>query len=301
MRPDPARRARPLPRPLMRTLVLGAVLAAAPLAAHAEGKLKAGYTLSVAGVEVGRANVLVEASDTTYQIAGTGRITGIARALSAGKGSAAARGALGVSRANPTVFAMSAEADGKPESIRLGIVGNVAKDVEVKPEPKPMPDRIEVTEAHLANIIDPMSGAFVYVPGTTDMMSAAACDRTVPVYDGRQRYDVTLSYLRTEQVKAGKTYNGKAVVCRVSYAPVAGHRPTRSTVKYMMENKDMYVWLVPISGTRIMAPFRISIATQIGTAVLDATSFETGPQAEAKDKDKSEAKDKATPAGTPKP
>ncbi|GGF81421.1 hypothetical protein GCM10007301_46960 [Azorhizobium oxalatiphilum] len=286
MRPRPAS-----PASFAVRAALTAVLAALPLAAaRADGKLTARYTLSVAGVEVGRANIAVEATDTTYQIAGTGRVSGIARALSSGKGSAAAKGAFSVSKVNPSVFAMSAEADGKPESIRLGIVGNVAKEVEVEPKPKPMPDRIEVTDAHLANVVDPMSGAFVYVPGTVDMASAAACDRTIPVFDGRQRYDVTLSYLRTEQVKAGKTYAGPAVVCRASYFPVAGHRPTRSTVKYMTENKEMFVWLVPIAGTRMMAPFKVSIATMIGTAVLEASSFET------------EAKGKTVPVNAaPKP
>lgn len=269
---------------------LGTAVAACPLAmARADGKLSAKYTLTVAGVEIGRATIAVDASDTAYQIAGTGKVTGILRAVSAGKGSAAAKGGIGVAKVSPQVFALSAEADGKPESVRLGIIGGAAKEVEVEPPVKPLPDRVEITEAHLANIMDPMSGAFVYVPGTVDPISAAACDRTIPVFDGRQRYDVALSFLRVEQVKAGKTYSGPAVVCRASYFPVAGHRPTRSTVKYMMENKEMFVWLVPITGTRLMAPFKVSIATMIGTALLEATSFET------------EAKDKAVPVSAPKP
>ncbi len=257
--------------------------------AWADGRLSAKYSLSVAGVEVGRASIAVDVSDTAYQVAGTGKITGIMRALSSGKGSAAAKGAITVNKLAPQIYALSAEADGKAESVRLAMVGGTAKEVEVEPPIKPLPDRVEVTEAHLANIMDPVSGAFIYVPGTVDLMSAAACDRSIPVFDGRQRYDVSLSFLRVEQVKAGKTYSGPAVVCRAGYTPVAGHRPTRSTVKYMMENKEMYVWLVPIAGTRMLAPFRVSIATMIGTATLEATSFET------------EMKDKAVPISTPKP
>ncbi len=46
------------------------------------------------------------------------------------------------------------------------MAGGAAKEVDVEPPIKPLPDRVEVTEAHLANIMDPVSGAFVYVPGT---------------------------------------------------------------------------------------------------------------------------------------
>lgn len=266
-----------------------ALVAAAFEPAWAEGRLTAKYSLTVAGVEIGRASIAVDAGDTSYQVVGSGKVTGIMRAVSAGKGSAAAKGAITVNKLAPQIYAMSAEADGKAESVRLAMVGGAAKEVDVEPPIKPLPDRVEVTEAHLANIMDPVSGAFIYVPGTADLLSAAACDRSIPVFDGRQRYDVSLTFLRIEQVKAGKTYAGPAVVCRAGYAPVSGHRPTRSTVKYMMENKDMYVWLVPIAGTRLLAPFRVSIATMIGTAVLEATSFETQP------------KDKAVPISAPKP
>lgn len=287
-------RIHPVVMPRLRRLATGIALGSTMVAAsiggaRAEGKLTAKYSLTVAGVEIGRASIAVDAGDTSYQVVGTGKVTGIMRAVSAGKGSAAAKGAITVNKLSPQIYAMSAEADGKAESVRLAMAGGTAKEVEVEPPIKPLPDRVEVTEAHLVNIMDPVSGAFVYVPGTADLLSAAACDRAIPIFDGRQRYDVSLTYLRIDQVKAGKTYAGPAVVCRAGYAPVAGHRPTRSTVKYMMENKDMYVWLVPIAGTRLLAPFRVSIATMIGTATLEATSFET------------QAKDKAVPISTPKP
>jgi hypothetical protein len=35
----------------------------------------------------------------------------------------------------------------------------------------------------------------------------------------------------------------------------------------------MELWLAPIAGTRIMAPFRLSIPTPVGVGVLEATQF----------------------------
>lgn len=259
-----------------RPLAVGAcALAGFAAPALADGMLTAKYALSIGGIEIGRANLVVQATDTTFEAAGTGRVSGIARAISSGKGSVAARGAMSGPRPAPTVFAVNTDADGKKESIRMTFAGTTVKDLDLDPPPKPLPDRIELTDAHRTNIIDPLSGAFVVVPAGKDMVSEAACGRPIPIFDGRQRFDVTLSFLRVEDVKAEKGYDGPAVVCRVGYEPVAGHRPTRSTVKYMQANKEMFVWLVPIPGTRLMAPFKVSIATLIGTAVLEAQSFES--------------------------
>ncbi|MDE1568747.1 DUF3108 domain-containing protein [Aquabacter sediminis] len=269
--------------------LLGSGLLASVSPAAADGQLEAKYALSLAGIEVGRAEVTVNATDAGYDILGTGRVTGVLRAVSSGKGSVAARGGMAAGKSVPRLFVVSARADGKDELIKFAITDNVVKDLDVSPPPKPYPDRIEITDAHLLNVTDPLTGAFVSVPGKADMLSAAACDRTVPVFDGRQRYDIVLSFDRVEDVKIEKGFAGKAVVCQVRYVPVAGHRPTRSTVKYMQENKDMSVWLVPIAGTRLMAPFKVQVATLVGTVLFEATSFKT------------EAKEKTIPVNSPKP
>ncbi|MFG1401463.1 DUF3108 domain-containing protein [Xanthobacter sediminis] len=274
------------PRPLRGPLAAALLVCATP--ALADGRLDAKYVLSVGGVELGRASVVLEAGNEAYEISGSGRITGVLRAVSSGKGVVAARGMLTPGKMVPRLYALNAEADGKKEGARLAMAGGAVAEMEVEPPLKPLPDRVPVTNETLQNIIDPMSGAFVYVPPPANPLSAAACERAVPVFDGRQRYDIVLTYLRTEQVKASG-YKGQAVVCGVRYKPVAGHRPTRYTVQYMEDNKDMFVWLVPIEGTRLMAPFKVSVATMIGTAVFQATSFEA------------KAKDAPVPASAQKP
>lgn len=285
----PSRR---LVRPTVTTMIDAAYVLRAPRAflaaaallgvqpALADGRLDAKYVLSIGGVELGRASVVLQAGADSYEISGSGRITGVMRAVSSGKGVVAARGVLTPGKMVPRVYALNAEADGKKEGARLAMAGGSVAEMEVDPPLHPAPDRIPVTNTTLQDIIDPMSGAFVYVPEPTEPLSAAACERAIPVFDGRQRYDIVLNYLRTEQVKVSG-YNGKAVVCGVRYKPVAGHRPTRYTVQYMQDNKDMFVWLVPIAGTRLMAPFKVSVATMIGTALFQATSFEAKPATSA--------------------
>jgi hypothetical protein len=67
------------------------------------------------------------------------------------------------------------------------------------------------------------------------------------------------------------------VVCAVYFVPIAGHVPERSTIKYLIEQRDMEMWLAPIAGTRLMVPYRASIPTPIGLGVLQATQFVSIP------------------------
>jgi hypothetical protein len=59
----------------------------------------------------------------------------------------------------------------------------------------------------------------------------------------------------------------------VTYQPLAGHRPDRAAIRQLTQTRDLDIWFAPIAGTRVLAPFRISIPTTIGTAVLQATQF----------------------------
>jgi hypothetical protein len=42
-----------------------------------------------------------------------------------------------------------------------------------------------------------------------------------------------------------------------------------------MEATDMEAWMAPIAGTRVLAPFRITLPTPLGPALLEADQFVT--------------------------
>jgi hypothetical protein len=74
-------------------------------------------------------------------------------------------------------------------------------------------------------------------------------------------------------VKA-KGYAGPAVVCAVAFKAIAGHRVGSALVKYLGGGRDIELALAPIAGTRVLAPFRLSIANMLGNIVVEATTFE---------------------------
>jgi hypothetical protein len=59
----------------------------------------------------------------------------------------------------------------------------------------------------------------------------------------------------------------------VLYTPIAGHRPERPAIKYLIAQRDMEMWLAPITGTRVLVPFRFSVPTPFGLGTLQATYF----------------------------
>lgn len=246
--------------------------------AMADGKLEARYRMSLGGLELGRAAYLVEIDDAAYTASGSGRLTGVVQAVSSGKGTVGARGMVERGALAPRSFAMEAQTDKKAEGVRLVInAAATVTDVKVEPPVPPADDRVPITDKDKKGVFDPISATLIMVPGTDNPVSAKACDRVLAIFDGRARYDLELSYERIEPVKAEKGYAGPAVVCRIAYKPISGHKPSRSGVKYMMNNKEMFIWLAPIAGTRVLAPFKASVATAIGVAEMQATSFMTQP------------------------
>lgn len=266
----------------MKRVCLAAVMAFAGAGATitgalADGRLEARYRMSLGGLELGKAALMVEVDDRSYIASGSGRLTGVVQAVSPGKGTAGARGSVERGALAPRSFAMEAVSDKKSEAIRLVMNGSAVTDMRVEPPVFPSPDRVPIADKDKKGVFDPMTAALIMVPGGADPLSPKACERVLSIFDGRQRYDLALSYERTENVKAEKGYAGPAVVCRVAYRPVAGHKPDRTAVKYMMRNKDIYVWLAPVAGTRMLVPFRASVSTAIGIAELQAEAFETEP------------------------
>ena len=41
----------------------------------------------------------------------------------------------------------------------------------------------------------------------------------------------------------------------------------------MADNKDMIVWLAPVPNVRVVVPYRVSLMTMAGTAVIEASEL----------------------------
>jgi hypothetical protein len=251
-----------------------ALFALAPLPAAAQGKLEAHYEASLAGIAVGRGTWGIEIGDDYYSASAQGATAGLLKAVSGGTGTGSAQGRIvnGVLVPQSYVATISSK---KSETIRISLANGNVKDFSIEPEPPVDPDRILVTSEHKKGVVDPMTSSLVRVPGNGELLGPDACRGGSSIFDGRLRYDLKLDFKRMETVRADKGYHGPAVVCAVYFTPVAGYIPDRPVIKYLAGERRMEIVLVPIAGTRILVPFRMTIPTPFGPAVLEATQFNT--------------------------
>ena len=196
--------------------------------AHAQGQARRALRRVAGGCRrSARASWVIDISDDQYTAAASGATTGLLRVFASGQGSGAARGYVSSGRLIPSAYASSVTADTKTEELRITLAGGNVKDYAVESaDLRPIPDRIPVTDAHRRGVTDPdVSSALARVAGTGNPVSPEACNRTLPVFDGRLRYDVKLAYKRMENVKADKGYEGPVVVCAMYFTPISGYIP----------------------------------------------------------------------------
>lgn len=265
------------------------VFAAAALAAaladgtgtevRAQGRLDARYTVSLAGLPVGKGAWVVDIGDDHFTAAASGSTAGLVQVIASGHGQSAARGSIVGGQLVPASYVSSITTDKKYDDVRMVIVGGNVKDFAVEPPSMPTPDRVPLTDAHRRGVIDPMTGSLFRVPGNGNPLSPEACPRKLSVFDGRMRYDLNLTFKRMENVKAETGYHGPSVVCSVIFHPVAGHIPDRAAIKYLADLRSIEIWLAPIAGTRVLVPYRVTVPTPIGVGVMQATQFVSVPQA----------------------
>ena len=257
-----------------------AVARPAPAPAVEPTPLHLRYDVALIGLPIGTATVDGTVGAKDYKLSGTGKLTGIAGVLVDTKGAVTSTGNLKDGRVIPSGFAATA---GTPQyllTIRMAEEKNAATQVDINPAYVQTPDRIPITPADKHNIIDPMSSFIMPVPGTGELLGPAACDRTLPLFDGGVRFNINLSFKRLQQVTT-PAYTGPVAVCGARYQPISGYRPDRPVNKFMIDNKDMEVWLAPVGNTRFVYPHHVAVMSMIGMVTIDASEAFVGAPVKA--------------------
>jgi len=246
--------------------------------ACAQGRVEAAYRATLAGIPIGSGSWIIDIGPKHYAGAATGRASGLMRMLVSGEGSSTVRGTVKQGRLIPAAFAANIHSY-ETYDTRMEMSGGNVKALKNDPPVTESPDRVPLADTHRRGVLDPMTALMIAVPGTGEVVSDEACRAKLPIFDGRQRFDLALSFKRMEDVETEKGYRGPAVVCTASYVPIAGHRPGRYVIRYLQETRDIEIWLAPIAGTRVLIPYRVSIPTLFGNAILQAAQFESEAQA----------------------
>ena len=234
--------------------------------------LEIDYRISLLDIGVGVAQAEGDFGGGQYRLMIKARATGMAGWLTGTAAEAFSMGSAMGSRVTPSTHGLDFSGQKNSFSLRMGLVGGAVTQVKIDPPLIPRDDRVPVEEAHRRGVIDPVGATIFLQSQRSTTPDPAVCNRTVPVFDGVGRFEISLSYKETKPLKI-VGYNGPVLVCAVRYTPVSGHRLNRPAVEFMRENKDIEVWLAPVPGTRALVPLRIFVKTMIGGLEIEATRF----------------------------
>jgi len=256
---------------LARILVAVASVSLAASMAAAE-TLKARYSVSLIGLHIGEIGVETRIEPANYKVNLNAHLTGVASWIAHLRMALASSGQIRGGEILPSAYATTSANDTMTRTLRMSLNAGTVRAVDISPPFMDYDGRVPVTAANKHNILDPMSALIMAVPAGRALVGPAACDRTIPIYDGVVRFDLRMSYVETRDVSAAG-YSGPVSVCAVRYRPIAGHKIDSQSTKFMAENRDIEVWLAPIEPAHVVVPFRVGLKTLAGYTEVEAIEF----------------------------
>ncbi|MCG5239258.1 DUF3108 domain-containing protein [Azospirillum doebereinerae] len=237
--------------------------------------VSATYRVHVGGVAVLDVAATLEMTGVAYKMEVKAQTDGFLGRMFPWQTVSRSEGAVRPDRLVPARHSQSSVFRGKPRSVTLEYdgQGNVAATVLPPPEED---DREPVPDAQKRGAYDPLSG---FLAVLTAAARGEACTRSLPVYDGRRRYDMIFEDVGPRLVGASRysVFAGAARQCRVSYRPVAGYGKNPPSGAFWRresgpsERPPADLWLAPVVPGEPPLPVRLETESDLGAVVIHLT------------------------------
>jgi hypothetical protein len=244
---------------------LGAERVAAAPADGWPASVRALYDVNFNGFNIGTFEFESQAESQSYTLVANAQLSVLLGAFQ-WAGATRSFGLIENQAPKPAAFSFDYKSSARVGSMKVGFSDGTVTDVVHKP-PAPMkPGSVPLREHHLKNVLDPLSAILVIARGSN---KAHPCDRRLPIFDGKERFDLLLSY--KGQIKVAEQQpSGQpdiAYVCRVRYLPIAGHKVDSETT-FMASSDAIEVALRPVPSANVFIPYQITIPTLVGSATI---------------------------------
>ncbi len=227
------------------------------------------YRIEFNGFDVGSFEFNSNVSGPNYTLTGDAQLSAL---LGAFRWQAQTRtaGTLSADIPKPAGYTFDFAGTGKSGALKMGFTGDGISSVSHVPPSNPMAGTVAVREQHLKGVLDPLSA----VMALSRTEATNPCARRLAVFDGKQRFDLALSFKRQERIAETRPTGQPSVayVCKVRYVPIAGHRATDET-RAMAASDDIEISLRPVPSANLFVPHEINIPTGAGMARLIAQSI----------------------------
>jgi hypothetical protein len=225
-------------------------------------RVDAVYRIAWNGMELGNFVFSSSVKNGEYTLRGDTKLSAVLGAFQ-WSGFTQSLGKVASGKPQPAAYAFSFEGSSKSGRIDMRFRKRAVTKVTSVPPIEPSPGRVPVTEAQLQGVLDPLSAVMaVTAPIGGKVAGINPCKRRIPVFDGKQRFDLVFTYLRSEKLNGADAY-----VCKVKYVPVSGHKMNKET-KYMASTNGIEIWLIPVVEANIFVPYYVTLPTPVGAATI---------------------------------
>jgi hypothetical protein len=233
-------------------------------AADWPANVRAVYDINFNGFNVGAFEFRSQSEEESYTLTGNAQLSLLLGAFT-WMGETRAFGLIANHMPQPAAFAFDFKANSKVGSTKMDFADGIVADVKHSPPPVPKPGTVPLRQQHLKGVLDPLSAIMVVARGS----NPNPCDRRLPIFDGKERFDLVLSYKGQMKVNEQQPSGQPAIahVCRVKYQPIAGHKVDTEN-SFMATTDAIEVALRPIPSANVLIPYQITIPTLVGYATL---------------------------------
>ena len=224
------------------------------------------YDISFAGFHVGTFDFRSSVNSQQYSLAGEANISAVFGAFE-WMGRTRSYGIAGSKKPNPKDYAFDYHSNADKGSVRIAFMrGHIIRS-DVSPYKPYTNQYIPLRREHMRNVYDPISAVMALTRSASD----DPCQQKLPIFDGKQRFDLVLSPMGRKQIReeGPSGLPELAYVCKVQYVPIGGYKPDSQT-DYMVKNQGMRIVLRAVPSAKLFIPYEVRIPTIAGEALLSS-------------------------------
>jgi Protein of unknown function (DUF3108) len=231
------------------------------------------YHINWLGTHIGDFKIRSSITNRQYSLQANADISVFFGAVS-WQGVTSSHGLMTANGPVPQAYSFRYSTNDRHEAIELRFQQRMVQDILINPPQHPGSRNVPITAADLQNVVDPLSAIILLSQARLSRNNGDACSKRLPIFDGKIRYDLVLSLKGTRSISPTGRLHGTAYVCRVSYVPIAGHKPSKQGGDYAAGNTGIEVWLVPLPEAGLLVPYYIHVPTPAGTASMVTARFD---------------------------
>jgi len=232
-------------------------------------QVRAVYASSVLMLKVGEVTLEAEFGPDRYRASSFVEAAGLAALFTDFDIRAEVEGRRGAGGTRPDRYAHVERTGRKVRSVEVQFGSGAA--VSVAEPPFGSLGQPPASRADRTGVIDPMTAFF----RLSDRMSARGgpgCSGRLPVFDGKQRYNLRLEDGGTRQART-RAWTGEVRVCNAYYEPVSGYDPEDYPSASELRH-PLSIWIASFPAAGVSMPVRLHTRAGLGGVTIEATSLE---------------------------